>query len=413
MKNILNKLTLILTLLPMLAGCEKDKDLIVVEPVENYKQLYGLGTIFSWDSNVPTELALTDPNTFTIDRVIKYSEENKQFKFCLEKGDWDKVRYLVPPTTDDGTAVRVIAPGEHPMLMCSEMTGDLRDQFWGIPEGTDGTYRITVNVKTLTLTLEKLSDEVEEPEPEVETIYGLGSAFGWDSGNPTGLTPDPLYANVYKTEVNLIYSEENKQFKFCLEKGDWDKVHYLVPESVDYNENVKIITSGEYPMFQCSEMESTLRDHFWGIPEGTDGKYNLTVNTETMTLKVEKIVKTIYGLGNAFGWDSGNPTGLIPDPEQAGIYTAEVDLAYSEENKQFKFCLEKGEWNEIHYLVPESVDYNENVKIAAPGEYPMFQCSEMEGTLRDHFWGIPEGADGKYRLTVNTNTMTLKVEKAN
>lgn len=289
MKKLINKLIFIFALMPMLTGCEKDKELIVVEPVENYKQMYGLGTIFGWDSNVPAELKLTEPNTFTIDKIIKYSEENKQFKFILEKGDWDKVRYLVPTSTDDGTSVKVITPGEYDMLMCSEMTGDLRDHFWGIPEGTDGTYRIIVNAKTLKLTLEKLSDETEEPEPEVKTIYGLGSAFGWDSSNPVGLVPDPLYANVYKAEVNLIYSEENKQFKFILEKGEWDKVNYLVPESVDYNGNVKIAAPGEYAMFKCSETEGNLRDHFWGIPEGADGKYILTVNTETMILKIEKV----------------------------------------------------------------------------------------------------------------------------
>lgn len=289
MKNIINKLIFILALLPTLAGCEKDKELVVVEPVENYKQMYGLGTIFGWDSNTPAELSLTDPNTFTIDRVIKYSEENKQFKFILEKGDWDKVRYLVPTSTDNGTSVKVITPGEYDMLMCSEMTGDLRDHFWGIPEGTDGTYRITVNAKTLKLTLEKLSDETEEPEPEVKTIYGLGSAFGWDSSNPTGLVPDPETEEVYTAEVNLIYSEENKQFKFILEKGDWDKINYLVPESVDHNGNVKIAVPGEYTMFLCSEMEGTLRDHFWGIPEGADGKYKLTVNTNTLKLIIEKL----------------------------------------------------------------------------------------------------------------------------
>ena len=65
-----------------------------------------------------------------------------------------------------------------------------------------------------------MEEETEEPEPEIKTIYGLGSAFGWDSGNPTGLTPDPDEEGIYTAEVNLIYSDENKQFKFCLEKGD-------------------------------------------------------------------------------------------------------------------------------------------------------------------------------------------------
>ena len=48
MKKIINKLIFIFALLPLLAGCEKDKEIVVVEPVENYTQLYGLGTIFSW-----------------------------------------------------------------------------------------------------------------------------------------------------------------------------------------------------------------------------------------------------------------------------------------------------------------------------------------------------------------------------
>ena len=139
MKKIINKLIFIFALLPLLAGCEKDKEIVVVEPVENYTQLYGLGTIFSWDSNVPTELKLIEQNTFTIDKVIKYSEENKQFKFILEKGDWDKVRYLVPTSTDDGTAVKVITPGEYDMLRndrrpARPLLGNTRRKRWHLSD---------------------------------------------------------------------------------------------------------------------------------------------------------------------------------------------------------------------------------------------------------------------------------------
>ena len=42
MKKIINKLIFIFALLPLLAGCEKGKEIVVVEPVENYTQLYGL-----------------------------------------------------------------------------------------------------------------------------------------------------------------------------------------------------------------------------------------------------------------------------------------------------------------------------------------------------------------------------------
>ena len=140
MKKIINKLIFIFALLPLLAGCEKDKEIVVVEPVENYTQLYGLGTIFSWDSNVPTELKLIEQNTFTIDKVIKYSEENKQFKFILEKGDWDKVRYLVPTATDDGTAVKVITPGEYADVLRNDrrparpLLGNTRRKRWHLSD---------------------------------------------------------------------------------------------------------------------------------------------------------------------------------------------------------------------------------------------------------------------------------------
>ena len=293
-----------LALTAVLGSCDAEKDLVVVEPStsnvpydEMYMVGYGLTPYIDGDpfvSNTAYQMDHTDdPNVFTATIEMYHYTDNKQFKFVTAQDDWNKVKYIVPESgVVDGTSYAYVEIGADKVnqgAVCSESAGNLRDHFWGIPEGSDGTYRITVNVKKLKLTLEKISDETEEPEPEIKTIYGLGSAFGWDSGNPTGLTPDPDEEGIYTAEVNLIYSDENKQFKFCLEKGDWDKVNYLVPESVDHNGNVKIVTPGEYPMFKCSEMEGNLRDHFWGIPEGTDGKYKLTVNTQTLKLKVEKV----------------------------------------------------------------------------------------------------------------------------
>lgn len=405
----------IVAILSFLSACTEDKDVVLVEPVEKIANLYGLGTIFGWDSNVPTPLVQSsdDTNTFTIEKVIKYSDENKQFKFTIDKGDWDKVRYLVPVSVDYKDNVKLVTDGEYGMQMCSQGAGNLLDHFWGIPKGESGTYRLTVNPKKLTLKVEKLnSDTIEKEE---KTIYGLGSAFSWDSNNAIGLTPDvDNPEKIFTAEVTLDYSTENKLFKFILEKGNWDKIRYLVPSDVDYNGNVKIVKPGEYDMFMCSQSEGNLLDHFWGIADGASGKYKLTVNLETLKLKVEKAVAPthyIFGLGTAFGWDSSNPTALTPIEGKAGVFSAEVDLAYSTENKQFKFAMEKGSWDKIRYLVPDKVDYNGNVKIATPGEYNMFECSEGQGNLRDHFWGIPEGSDGIYKLTVDTGTLKMKIEK--
>lgn len=158
MKKVINKLIFIFFLLPLLTGCEKDKEIVVVEPIINYTQLYVLGEAFGGDSNSPTSMNMTEANVFTIDKELQKTDDNKLFKFILEKGDWDKVRYLVPTEVDKDKSSKAITAGEYDMFLCSESAGNLRDHFWGIPEGADGNYRLTVNMQTMKLKIEKLNN---------------------------------------------------------------------------------------------------------------------------------------------------------------------------------------------------------------------------------------------------------------
>lgn len=140
-------------------------------------------------------------------------------------------------------------------------------------------------------TLVSCSDEKEvmivQPVEQITELYMTGAAVGWSS---TSLTKNEDETNVFTYEVSLQWSEENKLFKFTREEGDWDKVRYLVPTSIDYNDYAKIIEDGvEYDMCMCSEMEGNLQDFFWGINEGADGIYLLTVNPSTLKMKAERI----------------------------------------------------------------------------------------------------------------------------
>ncbi len=128
---------------------------------------------------------------------------------------------------------------------------------------------------------------IVEPVERIKALYMTGASTGWSS---KPLTKDPDVANVFTYEIAMKWSDENKQFKFTREEGDWDKIRYLVPTVVDYNGYTKIIEDGgEYNMFMCSQTASNLRDNFWGIKKGADGTYQLTVNPSTLKLKVKKI----------------------------------------------------------------------------------------------------------------------------
>ncbi|MDD3322626.1 MAG: SusF/SusE family outer membrane protein [Paludibacter sp.] len=119
---------------------------------------------------------------------------------------------------------------------------------------------------------------------------------------------------------------------------------------------------------------------------------------------------TLYGLGSAFGqWDSNSGIS-IPESTESGIFVFDKELSYSGENKQLKFTLSQGNWDEVEFLVPSTVSYNGNVQLINTGvEYDILPCSQTEGNLQDYFWGINALANGVYRITVNTNTNKISV----
>ncbi len=145
------------------AGCDAEKDLRVVEIPEKdvaYEQLYILGSSvqnyaegdpFSSNTAVPMD-PTDDPNVFTKRVEMRYYEDNKQFKFCDERNDWDKIHYIVPESgIVDGTSYAFAEVGGNANrgTVCSEKAGNLRDIFWGIREGEDGIYDVSINGKTL------------------------------------------------------------------------------------------------------------------------------------------------------------------------------------------------------------------------------------------------------------------------
>lgn len=131
-------------------------------------------------------------------------------------------------------------------------------------------------------------------------------------------------------------------------------------------------------------------------------------------IDIEKEYTELYALGASVNkWDSMNPEPMTNVGKN--LFSIEVDLVRSNENKLIKFCTTKGkEWFETDYLVPASVETDVQYCYLKEGENKIQHSSEKAdgvGNLKDWFFGLDEGASGHYRLTVNPLELTVIAEK--
>lgn len=293
-------------------------------------------------------------------------------------------------------------------------TGDIDDK-WVVTDM--GNYTITINLNTETISAVYHNG--------VDAIYMLGSATGaWDSNSGT-----PVLANAegkYVWEGEMAYSSENKLFKFCLEAGNWNEVTFLVPETVDYNDNVKLIEAGNsYKMQESRELPEGggLLDWFFGLTEGNMGKYRITVDKDALTVSVEELeaytfdpatVSELYMNGIATGtWDSNAPTAMESLGNGRFSWTGTLDYAAADDdpghaNKQFKFLTDTGDWNKVWYLIPSTANADGDIEEITTGTYDLKPCTWLYGQSGiDGFFGVTEGTNGKYTVTVDVPAMKV------
>lgn len=160
-------------------------------------------------------------------------------------------------------------------------------------------------------------------------------------------------------------------------------------------------------------------DNKWKVT--TPGYYKLTLalnpgttdDKDAGTLTVNYLgnnVPEIYMLGMVPDkWSANEGLALIGDN---GVFTWTGDINYGGEDKQFKFALGRGDWNQVCYIVP--TEATNSVFQIEPGSYGYQVSEEYEGgKLLDWFWGIKPGQSGNYTITVDLNakTVTLALNK--
>ena len=133
------------------------------------------------------------------------------------------------------------------------------------------------------------------------------------------------------------------------------------------------------------------------------------------SIEIEKEYTELYALGASVNkWDSNDPEPMTKVDKN--LFSIEVDLIKSNENKLIKFCTTKGkDWTETDYLVPATVETDMPYGFLKEGEGNKLQHTSVkqdgQDNLKDWFFGLEAGKSGKYCLTVDPVKLTVKAEK--
>lgn len=380
------------------------------------ENLYMIGnaTTAAWDCNNPIKMEKVNDYEFTFSGNLLVGE--LKLPWTVGDGMWSGDTYMA---MENGEQIGKtgIANGEAYLTHNGQP-----DNKWNVVDA--GRYKLTFIIDKDDTAFGELKAEYLGELPKA--IYMLGNASGqWDSNSGT-----PVFEEngVFTWTGDLNYSSDDKLFKFSLEKGDWNKVTFIVPTETNYNGNVMQIEPGTYGYQESAESEAgALKDWFWGLKEGKSGNYRISVDTDAKTMTLE-LVKSysfdkdntteLYMLGLASeSFDSQHPLPMTSLGNGKFSWTGRLDFDTSDgdenhANKQFKFVTPTGEWNKVYYLVPDKASADGYIESVTPGKYAMKMSTWAGGkTGVDAFWGVAPGTSGIYDITVDVPNMTMVLEK--
>ncbi len=199
---------------------------------------------------------------------------------------------------------------------------------------------------------------------------------------------------------------DNQEMKFALLQQSITGDVQLMPNmNGTTNTNVDLdVEMNAYPVIYY-ENESNRRDNKWVIQE--KGTYTVTVNVETMKVKVEKL-DVVYLVGSVLSVAEGENQNNGYDLKRAPYFTK------IEENKyELTINLHEGD-----FKILSKIEYNNtnNNYYAPAANTPFVTGSSMNVDCRqengqDYKWQVTPEQTGTYKLTLDVSAMTLTAEK--
>lgn len=196
---------------------------------------------------------------------------------------------------------------------------------------------------------------------------------------------------------------DNQEMKFALLQQSITGDVQLMP-NMNGATNKEVELGAEmnaYPVIYYDN-GSIKRDNKWVITE--KGTYTVTVNVETMKVKVEKL-DVVYLVGTVLVAEGEDPNNGY-DLKRAPYFTKIADNKY-----ELTINLHEGE-----FKILSKIEYNDsNYDYYAPGENTPFGSSMnvdyRQGNGQDYKWKVTTEQTGTYKLTLNTSVKTLTAEK--
>lgn len=202
--------------------------------------------------------------------------------------------------------------------------------------------------------------------------------------------------------------DDNQEMKFALLQQSLIGDVQLMPNmNGATNKNVDLgMEMNAYPVIYYDN-GSIKRDNKWVITE--KGTYTVTVNVETMKVKVEKL-DVVYLVGTVLVPEGEDPNNGY-DLKRAAYFTKIDGNKY-----ELTINLHKGE-----FKILSKIEYNnDNYDYYAPGDKTPFAIGSMNVDYRqgkddqDYKWQVTAEQTGNYKLTLdvsNSSNVTLTAEK--
>ncbi len=204
---------------------------------------------------------------------------------------------------------------------------------------------------------------------------------------------------------------DGQEMKFALLQQSLSGDVQLMPNmSGTTNKDVELnVEMDAYPViyYDKGENDPIKRDNKWVITE--KGTYTVTVNVETMKVKVEKLDDVVYLVGTVLVPEGGNPDDGY-DLKRAPYFKKIADNKY-----ELTINLHKGDFKILSKI--EYDNTNTNYDYYAPeANAPFEPGSNMSVDYRqaneqDYKWQVTADQTGTYKLTLNTSDMTLTAVK--